>query len=67
LEEGVVFIKNKPDEAKAIQTKYVGAASAPDELQIELRPEDFTFWIDALNQLKLLQQQPLSADKLIIQ
>jgi NitT/TauT family transport system substrate-binding protein len=67
LEEGVVFIKNKPDEAKAIQTKYVGAASAPDELQIELRPEDFTFWIDALNQLKLLQQQPPSADKLIIQ
>jgi NitT/TauT family transport system substrate-binding protein len=67
LEEAVVFIKEHGDQAKEIQKKYIGAASTPDELQIELRPEDFDFWIGALNQLKMLQQKPLPAAQLIVQ
>jgi NitT/TauT family transport system substrate-binding protein len=67
LEDAIVFLHGHGDEAKAIQTKYVGAASTPDELQIELHPADFDFWIATLNQLKLLQQQPPPAAKLIIQ
>jgi NitT/TauT family transport system substrate-binding protein len=67
LEESIVFMQNRADEAKDIQKKYIGAASTPDELQIELHPADFDFWIGALNQLKLLQQAPLPAEKLIIQ
>jgi NitT/TauT family transport system substrate-binding protein len=67
LEEAIVFLHSHADEAKAIQTKYVGAASTPDELQIELHPADFDFWIATLNELKLLQQQPPAAEKLIIQ
>jgi NitT/TauT family transport system substrate-binding protein len=67
LEEAIAFASDHPDQAKAIQTKYIGAASTPDALQIELHPADFDFWIGALNQLKLLQQQPPPAEKLIIQ
>lgn len=67
LEEAIAFAGDHPDQAKAIQTKYIGAASTPDELQIELHPADFDFWIGALNQLKLLQQQPPAPEKLIIQ
>jgi NitT/TauT family transport system substrate-binding protein len=67
LAEAIAFAGDHPDQAKAIQTKYIGAASTPDELQIELHPADFDFWIGALNQLKLLQQQPPPAEKLIIQ
>lgn len=67
LEEAIAFAGDHPDQAKAIQTKYIGAASTPDALQIELHPADFDFWIGALNQLKLLQQQPPPAEKLIIQ
>ncbi|HEX3972467.1 MAG TPA: ABC transporter substrate-binding protein [Stellaceae bacterium] len=67
LEDAIAFAGDHPDQAKAIQTKYIGAASTPDALQIELHPADFDFWIGALNQLKLLQQQPPPAEKLIIQ
>ncbi len=67
MEEAIVFMHDHADEAKDIQKKYIGAASTPDELQIELHPADFDFWIATLNQLKLLQQQPLPAEKLIIQ
>jgi NitT/TauT family transport system substrate-binding protein len=67
MEEAIVFMQQHADQAKDIQKKYIGAASTPDELQIELHPADFDFWIGALNQLKLLQQQPPPAEKLIIQ
>ena len=67
LEEAIVFLHGHAEEAKAIQTKYIGAASTPDELQIELHPADFDFWIATLNQLKLLQQPPPPAAKLIVE
>ena len=50
-----------------MQKKYIGAASKPDPLELELDPADFDFWIATLHQLKLLQQQPPPAAKLIIQ
>jgi NitT/TauT family transport system substrate-binding protein len=67
LQDAMVFVHDHPDEALTIQKKYVGAASRPDELELELNPADFDFWIATLNQLKLLQQQPPPAAKLIIQ
>jgi len=67
LQDAAAFQKHHPDEAREMQKKYIGAASRPDELELELNPADFDFWIAALNQLKLLQQQPPPAAKLIIQ
>jgi NitT/TauT family transport system substrate-binding protein len=67
LQDAMVFQHEHNDEAKAIQKKYIGAASQPDQLELELNPDDFDFWIAALHQLKLLQQQPPPAAKLIIQ
>jgi NitT/TauT family transport system substrate-binding protein len=67
LKDAAAFEKDHPDAARDIQKKYVGAASAPDALELELDPADFDFWIGVLNQLKLLQQPPPPAAKLIIQ
>jgi NitT/TauT family transport system substrate-binding protein len=67
LKDAAAFQKDHPDEAREIQKKYVGAASTPDALELELDPADFDFWIGVLHQLKLLQQPPPSAAKLIIQ
>jgi len=67
LKDAAAFQKDHPDEARDIQKKYVGAASTPDALELELDPAEFDFWIGVLNQLKLLQQPPPPAAKLIIQ
>jgi NitT/TauT family transport system substrate-binding protein len=67
LQDAATFVHEHPDEAHAIQKKYVGAASKPDALELVLDPADFDFWIGVLNQLKLLQQKPPPAAKLIIQ
>jgi NitT/TauT family transport system substrate-binding protein len=67
LQDAMVFQHEHNDAAKEIQKKYIGAASQPDQLELELNPADFDFWIATLNQLKLLQQQPPPAAKLIIQ
>jgi len=67
LKDAAAFQKDHPDEAREIQKKYVGAASTPDALELELDPGEFDFWIGVLNQLKLLQQPPPPAAKLIIQ
>ena len=67
LKDAAAFQKDHPEEARDIQKKYVGAASTPDALELELDPADFDFWIGVLNQLKLLQQTPLPAAKLIIE
>ena len=67
LQDAAAFEKDHADEAREIQKKYVGAASTPDALEIELDPADFDFWISVLHQLKLLQQTPPPAAKLIIQ
>ncbi|HXR86008.1 MAG TPA: ABC transporter substrate-binding protein [Stellaceae bacterium] len=67
LKDAAVFQKDHPDEARDIQKKYVGAASTPDALELELDPADFDFWIGVLHQLNLLQQPPPPAAKLIIQ
>jgi NitT/TauT family transport system substrate-binding protein len=67
LTDAAAFEKDHPDEARDIQKKYVGAASTPDALELELDPADFDFWIGVLRQLKLLQQPPPPAAKLIIQ
>ena len=67
LQDAMVFQHDHPDQAIDIQKKYVGAASAPDELELALNPADFDFWIATLNQLKLLQQKPPPAAQLIIE
>ncbi len=67
LLEAASFQHEHPDEAQAIQKKYIGAASKPDPLELDLDPADFDFWIATLHQLKLLQQTPPAAAKLIIQ
>jgi NitT/TauT family transport system substrate-binding protein len=67
LQDAMVFAHDHADEARDIQKKYVGAASTPDALELELNPADFDFWIGVLHQLKLLQQTPPPAAKLIIQ
>jgi len=67
LQDAAAFAKDHADEAREIQKKYVGAASAPDALELDLDPADFDFWIGVLHQLKLLQQTPPPAAKLIIQ
>jgi len=67
LKDAAAFQKDHPEEAREIQKKYVGAASTPDALELELDPAEFDFWIGVLNQLKLLQQPPPPAAKLIIQ
>jgi len=67
LQDAASFIREHPDEAAAMQKKYVGAASKPDPLELELDPADFDFWIATLHQLKLLQQTPPPAAQLIIQ
>jgi NitT/TauT family transport system substrate-binding protein len=67
LQDAMVFAHDHADQAKDIQKKYVGAASTPDALELELNPADFDFWIGVLHQLKLLQQTPPPAAKLIIQ
>ncbi|HEY3920267.1 MAG TPA: ABC transporter substrate-binding protein [Stellaceae bacterium] len=67
LEDAMAFAHDHPDEASAIQKKYIGAASTPDPLELSLAPADFDFWIATLNQLKLLQQPPPPATKLIVE
>jgi len=67
LEDAMTFAHDHPDEAMAIQKKYVGAASAPDELELGIEPADFDFWITTLTQLKLLQQKPLPAAQMIVE
>ncbi len=67
LQDAMVYQHDHPDEANAIQKKYVGAASTPDALELELKPADFDFWITTLNQLKQLQQKPPPAAQLIIE
>ena len=65
LIEAARYQKDHPDEAAAIQRKYVGGASAPSELELDLAAADFDFWVSVLRQLKLIQQQP-DAAKLIM-
>jgi NitT/TauT family transport system substrate-binding protein len=67
LEDAMTFQHDHPDEANAIQRKYIGAVGKPDKLELKLQPADFDFWIATLNQLKLLQQPPPPAAKLIIE
>ena len=67
LEEAMTFQHDHPDEAITIQRKYIGAASTPDALELDLHPADFDFWITTLNQLKLLQQPPPPAATLIVE
>jgi len=67
LEEAIAYIRDHSDQAKEIQRKYIGSAGAPSWLQLDIEPADFDFWIATLNQLKLFQQPPPPAAKLIIQ
>lgn len=67
LRDAMVYQHDHPAEANDIQKKYVGAASAPDQLELDIAPADFDFWINTLNQLKLLQQKPPPAAQLIIE
>jgi NitT/TauT family transport system substrate-binding protein len=67
LEDAMTYQHDHPDQANEIQRKYIGAASTPDKLELELHPADFDFWIATLNQMKLLQQAPAPAAKLIIE
>lgn len=67
LQDAMVFMQAHPDEAAAIEKKYIGAASVPDALELDLQPADFDFWIATLKQLKLLQQTPPPAAQLIVE
>lgn len=67
LQDAMAYQHDHPTEATDIQKKYIGAASAPDELELALNPADFDFWIATLNQLKLLQQKPPPAAQLIVE
>src|SRR5579875_3323763 len=67
LQDAMVFMHDHPDQAMAIEKKYIGAASAPDALELGIEPADFDFWIETLTQLKLLQQKPPPAARLIVE
>ena len=65
LDEAIAYIRANPDEAKAIEKKYLKFAepSLPD-FATKIAPADFQYWIDILTRLKLLPQ-PVEAAKLV--
>jgi len=65
LTEAMAFMKSHPKETDEIQQKRLGFVATPADLALDLGPADFDFWIDALRQLKLLQQSA-DATKLIL-
>ncbi len=66
LIEAMKFIPDNQAQTDAIQQKYLGAASAPVDLALDLKPSDFDLWIGIMKQLKLLQQPAPDATTLIV-
>jgi NitT/TauT family transport system substrate-binding protein len=66
LSEAMTYMRDNPKDADAIQQKYLGAASAPADLSLDLKPADFDLWIGIMKQLKLLQQPAPDAATLIV-
>jgi NitT/TauT family transport system substrate-binding protein len=64
MTEAMAFMESNPKETDEIEQKHLGFVLKPADLGLDLVPTDFDFWIDALRQLKLLQQ-PADATKLI--
>lgn len=65
LAEGIAFISEKPEEAKAIEIKYLHSSEEVlPSVSIEVRQADFAYHIAILQRLKLLQH-PIDAEKLI--
>jgi len=62
----LAYLHDHPAEADASEKKYLGYVVPPPELSIDLTPADFDFWIGVEKQLKLLQNPPPDATKLII-
>lgn len=67
LDEAIAYIRAHPDDAKAIEKKYLKFAepSLPD-FATKIAPADFQYWIDILTRLKLLPQ-PVEAAKLVFE
>jgi NitT/TauT family transport system substrate-binding protein len=65
LAEGIASIAANPDEAKAIEVKYLHSSEeALPSVSIEVKPSDFAYYIAILQKLRLLQH-PVDAEKLI--
>ena len=66
LDEAARFAKDHPDEASAIQRKYIGAAGRPAGVTPLMQPQDFDFWVKTMTQLKMLQQPVGDPTRLIL-
>ncbi len=57
-EEGVAFIKQHPDDAKAIETKYLGVPSPGfSSFAIEIKPADLDVYVQIGTQLGFLREK----------
>jgi NitT/TauT family transport system substrate-binding protein len=57
LHDALDFIHDHPDDAKAVEQKYIGYVDpSPLSVRIELVPADFAFWIDICTKLGQLRQ-----------
>lgn len=67
LDQAIAYIRANPDDAKAIEKKYLKFAepSLPD-FATKIAPADFQYWIDILTRLKLLPQ-PVEAAKIVFE
>ncbi len=66
LAAGLVYMREHPDAADAIEKRYLGSVGTPASLALDIAPADFDLWIGIEKQLKLLQQAPPDAAKLIL-
>lgn len=67
LDEAIAYIVAHPDDAAAIEKKYLKFAepTQPD-FATKIAPADFQYWIDILTRLKLLPQ-PVEASKIVFE
>jgi len=66
IDEGLDFIKNNPDEAKAIEKTYIGYNSPSfPTFDNKARPEDLTFFLSVGKELKLYRTQ-LDPKKIVV-
>jgi NitT/TauT family transport system substrate-binding protein len=65
LDEAIAYIVANPDDASAIEKKYLKFAEPTlPNFATKIAPADFQYWIDILTRLKLLPQ-PVDAAKIV--
>ena len=66
IDEGLEFIRKNPEEAKAIEKKYIGYNSPTfPTFDNKARPEDLTFFLNVGKELKLYRTQ-LDPKKIVV-